>query len=725
MTPKKAILKSVLITALWVVAIHTAAAQERMSPLPSDWLRKIRFEQKCSQDFNIDQPCKFVYLVETAFSDIYCLTYDAETKSLLLSRQEGDTVHNKRKVRVKRFLLPIDEAYVDSLQSMVAAILHAASPDCRRGGFDGVSHYFYLPSDTYHVADTWSPDEESTCGRTVNLMKRLCAAVEHNDKHAVEQLRNEIIATTALFRNLPAVYHLLWDYQTVPQPTPLVVHRDTIVLDTNSQYAPSSYLKLDNAAVYDSLLYCLFRENRDYSNWGFDNNYFCVITPKTRAADWEHCQYQYDFSGTFVLTPKGIIFNNDDDTVCATYTNRRWHYQKQKAPHADADTLKIIYDDSLYQVARKNWGEWGNFTWITHKPTGKQLLYAYALDSPIRIGDTLFLKNNAGIWFVEPSLIARAKAGFCTIQKYHRKGQSWFFRKVHGGPRQQWVSTEERIAWYARATQRDYTDTLGSALRIHKYAQYSWQGNADTDTLIYALYNLNGRLAAVVSILGEMSVAAIRDGQIVPLSSIQHQHPFFSIKTGCTKEGLLLFGSDGRNASRIVSLRGNELHDITLIHDIDTLPWLEHDNFDTMLSFIHQHFDDITPDIIDRQETAHGSGSDRLQWDTLSTGNLFKPYFQPLINNWLVETVYWLDSTGRISTAWWDFHHRHHVDEFELQFIKTQQKERDQQLMAAITRILGQFPKEEDDRLIWILPEGTYTFNTSLSRFTFSHNEQP
>ena len=67
---------------------------------------------------------------------------------------------------------------------------------------------FYLPTDIYTVEDVWEPYEDSNCGRAVRLMERLCEAVEKQDKAAAEQLREEIIALTAVFRSLPTVFYV-------------------------------------------------------------------------------------------------------------------------------------------------------------------------------------------------------------------------------------------------------------------------------------------------------------------------------------------------------------------------------------------------------------------------------------------------------------------------------------------------------------------------------------
>ncbi len=195
---------------------YSVNAQERMYPIPKANLKECKFDKELPLGFGIDTAYKFVYQVEPSFTTEYCLTYDSINKSLLLCKSKnkiGYAIGNgeskkARKKRLSTYRLPIDEDFVDSLQSMFCAIINSASPDSRRLGFDGTSYLFYLPTDIFTVADAWSPYEESNCGRAVKLMERLCEAVEKQDKAAAEQLREEIIALTAVFRSLPTVFYV-------------------------------------------------------------------------------------------------------------------------------------------------------------------------------------------------------------------------------------------------------------------------------------------------------------------------------------------------------------------------------------------------------------------------------------------------------------------------------------------------------------------------------------
>lgn len=209
-------IKRMVLCLVLVMMAYSVSAQQRMYPIPKDNLKKNNLDKKLSLGFGIDTAYKFVYQVEPSFTTEYCLTYDSINKSLLLCKSKnkiGYAIGNgeskkARKKRLSTYRLPIDEDFVDSLQSMFCAIINSASPDSRSLGLDGTSYLFYLPTDIFTVADAWSPYEESNCGRAVRLMERLCEAVEKQDKAAVEQLREEIIALTAVFRSLPTVFYV-------------------------------------------------------------------------------------------------------------------------------------------------------------------------------------------------------------------------------------------------------------------------------------------------------------------------------------------------------------------------------------------------------------------------------------------------------------------------------------------------------------------------------------
>lgn len=210
------VIKRLVICIVLVMMACSVCAQRRMCPIPKANLKENKFDKRLSLGFGIESAYKFVYLVEPSFTTEYCLTYDSINQSLLLCKSKSkigyaiwDGEREKaRKNRLSTYRLSVDDAYVDSLQSLFVAIIGSASPDAGRPGFDGTSYLFYLPTDIYNVASVWCPYEDSNCGRVVRVMERLCEAVEKKDNATVEQLREEIIALAVVFRSLPVVFYV-------------------------------------------------------------------------------------------------------------------------------------------------------------------------------------------------------------------------------------------------------------------------------------------------------------------------------------------------------------------------------------------------------------------------------------------------------------------------------------------------------------------------------------
>ncbi|MBO7101170.1 MAG: hypothetical protein J6V98_04025 [Bacteroidales bacterium] len=210
------IMKRIVLCVVLIILANSAAAQRRMCPIPKANLKENKFDKRLSLGFGIESAYKFVYLVEPSFTTEYCLTYDSINQSLLLCKSKskiGYAIWNgeskkARKNRLLTYRLPVDEAYVDSLQSLFVAIIGSASPDAGKNGIDGTSYLFYLPTDIYNVASAWCPYEDSNCGRVVRVMERLCEAVEKKDNATVEQLREEIIALAVVFKSLPVVFYV-------------------------------------------------------------------------------------------------------------------------------------------------------------------------------------------------------------------------------------------------------------------------------------------------------------------------------------------------------------------------------------------------------------------------------------------------------------------------------------------------------------------------------------
>ncbi|MBP9990268.1 MAG: hypothetical protein KBT45_02425 [Bacteroidales bacterium] len=490
----------------------------------------------------------------------------------------------------------------------------------------------------------------------------------------------------------------------------LKLQRDTIAIDI--PHPTLSRLCLENAIEYKGNIYCIFYERRYCSNWGWDNCYFCIIDTSTKTISWQKCNRR----SKFAINQQEVVPYSEIDSIVVSDG-----YQKLMP--------KTIYDDEIYKVDFMNLGEWGCFTWVYHKPLHKHLLYPISLCFPVRIGDTLFMENEAGIWFLNSELIAKAKKGFCSPEKCRKRDECWWIEKFYGKTNKT-ISDKQLEKRVEKAAKNKLTDTIGSFLTIQNHPHYIW--DPEGDTTIRSLMSLEDKLVALVDVVGVRKIVLVTDKGMTQLCEIGFNSGKPTVDKNVQDGSVLLYSQENNETSNILFMKETAIHQFTLIQRQDTVTKLEYDTFDTMLSLIHNHHEDLSFECIDKQETQHGSVSDRFEWELLESESFFRPYYQILTDNSIVETVYWLDADEKPSVIMWNFGNYLDPDaEFESAFNAPKQK-LNKEIIARIIRILGTPEQNENGVLRWEHPEGIYRFNdfkrrgrlTFNCRTTQSDNEQ-
>ena len=521
--------------------------------------------------------------------------------------------------------------------------------------------------------------------------------------------------------------------QVFAQHTPsLTLLTDTVVLDVRSVATPLCHLSLQGAILHRGQLYCRFRECKP-TNTGWANQYFYIINPSTGQSRHDKCQYHYDYDGFFAPADSGVVFLNIDDSVWATSSPSGWNYLSFNShPNLHANVPRDLYPetifhDSTYLVDFLDMGEWGCYTWICHLPTHKHLLYNMPLGSPVNIADTLYLKNKSGIYRLDPALIALAQKGFCSAEKCRSEKEWWLLDQFYASTRR--MTNKKLDAHLARFAKKNFTDTICHQLSITRYPVWPWEECGDTSIL--RLFSLHGHLAALVNIRHQLQVSLVEGSNLAPVCHLgTHVNAHANAALIQPYDSFTLLFNDDRFLSNVLHFHRDTLRIITLIQDQDTLPWSPRPSFDTMLSLIRHHALSVTPDIIHQQETAHGSASDRMQWDLSESGTLFRHYCQPLTTPFQIETSYYFLSDGTLSSVWWDFNQRHDLDLvhsiLDTSFHNMQQTFFSQ-IQDEITHQLGQPIPISDEKLQWTFPEGTYTFvrKDRFCRLSFKRQAAP
>ena len=196
------LIKRAFCVVLLLLYMGTLCAQDRMTPAKFEQGR----EEKLYSIFDIAESDGFAYLVDPAFSPDYCLTYDRESKSLILKQLKPRALYCRRHRFSQRhtdiWKLSISDSLADSLIRMFAAVVLTSSWLSEQWGLDGVNYYFLInPGFSSKMASCWSPDENSNCRQAVDVVEKLGEAVRKNDREGAESLVGSISSVTNLFRN--------------------------------------------------------------------------------------------------------------------------------------------------------------------------------------------------------------------------------------------------------------------------------------------------------------------------------------------------------------------------------------------------------------------------------------------------------------------------------------------------------------------------------------------
>lgn len=192
------ILKKGLCLLILSLAALNLFAQDRMIPSRIWTGKDLRnSETKLFDKFAIKEAERFAFIALPSFDRPYCLSYDCDTKSLILSIGAIYRMH-------------ISDSLADSLNALfAAAVLTSSFMGDTLIYIDGTTYKFIISPGYYaRAAECWSPDNNTNCGQAVAIIRKLCKAVQENDSKAAEDLMREVVRATNYFRQYyPEDFH--------------------------------------------------------------------------------------------------------------------------------------------------------------------------------------------------------------------------------------------------------------------------------------------------------------------------------------------------------------------------------------------------------------------------------------------------------------------------------------------------------------------------------------
>lgn len=411
------------------------------------------------------------------------------------------------------------------------------------------------------------------------------------------------------------------------------VRYDTILLDVKPFALPTARISLCDVAEQDGQLFCHYEQNR-YYGYGFNAGLFCSINPQTKHFSWQKIEDPYSRDGIFLLSKGGVVYCNSG--VSATYDDGSWHFLQRDKSHSHE--LKTIYDDDHYTLVQLDYGEWGGYTWVTYKPTGKTLLYPKPFDQIICISDTLYLSYD-GIYRLEPGLIAKAEESADTPQRVMEMGPDKFVMLANYGRVQ--YTKDLNCLWPTQKQSRPYEHSCLS-------------GHEIPDTLVYSLFSHQGKPAMLLKLKGEIFVATIEGGSVKKELKLLPGNVHLHAKQCNMKGHALAHYQSSNNEHTIINIHDNDIHFLTLIHNQDSLPFLSSDHFETSLNYYRLNGKTVTMADIHQHEISVGGISSDTCWRQ-SGNNYIRHYYKNLSNRLCMSTQYLLDSTGHLSQICWQW----------------------------------------------------------------------
>lgn len=216
-----------ILLAFCFVMATEAKAQDRLYPPSYDEPESITGKYQDKVDkllINAGNYTYFAFEIQPSFSAESGCYYDSNYSALILRTANssiwdskfGDNdssfikrLFRRKKVAVKEYRCPITEKTVKCFYNLFLAATKSSSYLAEPNGLDGTTYRIIAGS---RVAECWSPDKDSNCGKLVEILYSLSDAIKQNNPQAIESLIPMVEELTERFKSLyPEDLEDIWE----------------------------------------------------------------------------------------------------------------------------------------------------------------------------------------------------------------------------------------------------------------------------------------------------------------------------------------------------------------------------------------------------------------------------------------------------------------------------------------------------------------------------------
>ena len=410
---------------------------------------------------------------------------------------------------------------------------------------------------------------------------------------------------------------------------------DTLCLDTYAY--PLSRLSIGHAAKYNDSYYCLLAKSGAYRgmyDWGGETFMLKISGNNTTILQLpspdKHLQW-YDFfvrSDTLFWKDQSFEASYWDDAVA------EW-IPVEYLPD-------IVYEDQDWQVAVRNGGEFGVFTWFIDRHSDKQYIYPMLPEKINRIDSVFYLTG---------------KKAITTLQN----------------PRQGLLCNSD-LRYENTLNDTEYRNSTSVRLSANIICS-GFQASMLPDTLLsvdsvelITSFSIDTTLYSVVNSKDRTFITSLTGSQLKEVFNFNEKFEFVDNSTNMKsrnlpESGVQLTYRKGKSEMGLLNIEDYSVHQLHLYYNPDTLTFSGNDHFKMVMNHIRDRWDTLSFHTVYDIESKTGSRevNSLIQNgyipDSVKDRSIRRRFIQQVDSSLVCERSYWIsDDNETVMACFVDFY---------------------------------------------------------------------
>ncbi len=412
------------------------------------------------------------------------------------------------------------------------------------------------------------------------------------------------------------------------EPREFVISNDTLCLDSFAY--PLSRISLEHAVKYNDSYYCLFDKigiYRGMYEWGRDP-FMLEISDNATVIRQLTSPGRFLLWSDLYVRSDTLFWKNQWGEACYWEANSAEWIQFKQMPD-------IVYEDLDWQVAVRNGGEFGVFTWFIDRHSNNQYIYPILPERINRIDSIFYLTNKNSITILQDP----RKGLLCDSDLRYENTLSAKYRN----------STSVRLnanIWSDGFLPSMLPDTLLRADSVELITSFS------IDTVLFSVVNSKDRTF----------IASLTEGQLNEEYNFNEKFEFVDISKNMDsrnlpESGALLKYSKGSYEMGLIGIEGYSIRQQHMFCNPDTLSFNGNDKFLMVMEQIRDGWDTLSFHMISDIESKTGSrevssliGNGYIP-DSIKDRSIHRRFIQQIDSSLVFERSYWISEGNEMVMA--------------------------------------------------------------------------